>query len=95
MLLYRLDAEHELNGSLARFYQLEIAAHTAARSLEATGWCCDVYAVDLAITPQTAQRLKSGTWPNAAEEQLLLLAADPATMAKVDLDRIVALKGAS
>lgn len=92
MKLWRVDAFHDADGAMCRFFHEQPSAVEWESQLLRAGWQADPYEVDLAVEPLIADRLCSLPWPLAADELLIEIATDPVTKARASLDQIVKLR---
>ena len=88
--IWRMDAQHELDGAMTYFWHSEAAADREANWLRGRGWHCDVYPET--VDEVTLLRLMARPWPVAPLAQLLILAGgsseDAIAKARADLTAI-------
>ena len=101
MILYRLDATHELDGAFTRFYAQPCEGADAENRFSLAGWICDLYPAEFGpLEPAEVDGICRYPWPNAPEEQLLellrglIVAATrnghpPLALAAKELDRLI------
>jgi hypothetical protein len=98
--VWRVDAQHELDGALSYIWHSESTAHTFAKTLAGYGWECDVYqeVTDSSAEEADIVRLTARPWPVAPLAELLKLAggrADAIQKAQADLAAIQERKQAT
>lgn len=72
MKLWRLDAQHELDGAFSELFGTPQMARNRALNLAYTGWLVDVYEVEVGeISWVTRSRLCAQPWPTIDTEAIV------------------------